>query len=506
MAILGNIIKKAIKLGEQFVEFDDPHRTQVETLRQLLNHARFTDIGRDYNFEAILNAEDPEKAFSESLPYFSYKEMNERYWQGLREGRVNQSWLGKPDYFALSSGTTGKESKRIPVTQEMLNSIQRAGRMQILALNELNLPDDFFEKEILMLSSSTKLQKNGDFLEGEISGISASTIPFWFRSYYKPGEEIASIDDWDSRVERIAEEAPNWDIGAISGIPSWVELLMEKLIEYHDVENIHEIWPNLEIYTSGGVAFGPYQKSFRQKLGRPIQVLDTYLASEGYLATQLDPKSEGMRLLLDNGIYFEFVPFNAENIDEGGKLKPEAKALNISQVIEEEEYILIISTNAGAWRYMIGDTVKIIDKKRAEIQITGRTKFFLNKVGSQLSVQKLDKAIEHLGSELDLSVREYTVSAQRNEQGEFEHYWYLGMDEPNGNEVKIAKELDEYLQLTNKNYKVARSKALKGVQVKTMPLEVFHQWNEHQKKKGGQVKMEKVMGDEKFGEWKEFLD
>jgi len=507
MAILGNIVKQAIKLGDKLIDLEKGHQAQQATLRHLLNYARFTAIGRAYDFEDILKSDDLEAAFREALPYFSYEEINQKYWQPLREGKINQSWLGSPDYFALSSGTTGKESKRIPVTQEMLDSIQRAGRLQILALNELDLPADFFEKEILMLSSSVDLKKHKGFLEGEISGISASTIPFWFRSYYRPGEEIASINDWDKRVERIAKEAPKWDIGAISGIPSWVELMLEKIIQHHKVDHIHQVWPNLEVYTSGGVAFSPYEKSFRQKLGRPIHVLDTYLASEGYLATQLDPKSEGMRLLLDNGVYYEFVPHKAEHIDESGKVKPSARALNISEVEEDEEYVLIISTNAGAWRYMIGDTVKIIDKEKAEIQITGRTKFFLNKVGSQLSVQKIDAAIKALESAEDLSIKEYTVSAQRNEEGEFEHYWYLGLDERTAvSAEKMASRLDEYLQEANKNYKVARNKALKGLRVTALDADTFYDWNDHQKKKGGQVKMEKVMGDEQFAKWQDFLE
>jgi len=506
MAILGNLIKQIIKFGEQFVELENPEKAQEECLQDLLKQAKDTQFGKDHHFREILESENLGSAFAKAVPYFSYEEMHERYWQKLLDGKGDQSWPGKPDYFALSSGTTGKESKRIPVTDEMLGSIRRAGRMQILALNQLELPDDFFEKEILMLGSSTDLQENKEFLEGEISGISTSTIPFWFRSYYKPGEEIAAIENWDERVQKIAENARNWDIGALSGIPSWIELMLERIIEHHQVEHIHEIWPNLEVYTSGGVAFGPYEKSFRQKLGRPIQVLDTYLASEGYLATQIDPRAEGMRLLVDNGIYFEFVPFIPEHIDQGGKVSPSAKSLTIGEIEDGKEYVLIISTNAGAWRYMIGDTVKVIDKTKAEIVISGRTKFFLNKVGSQLSVQKLDTAIQELEEEFDFAVKEYTLSAQRDEHGEFKHYWYLGTEEKSYSEAELAEGLDKKLQAANKNYKVARSKALKGVELKLLDPSVFHDWSAARKKKGGQVKMEKVMGDERFEEWKQFLE
>lgn len=228
----------------------------------------------------------------------------------------------------------------------------------------------------MMLGSSTHLQKEGDHEEGEISGISASNIPFWFRSYYKPGEEIASIDEWDERVQKIAENAKNWDIGALTGIPSWLELMMKKVIEFHGAKNIHEIWPNLMVYTTGGVAFEPYQKSFNALLAHPIIVIDTYLASEGFLAYQQRPETNAMKLVLDNGIYFEFVPFKAEYVNEDGSITDDAPVISLKDVKENDDYILLISTVSGAWRYLIGDTIKFTDVERHEIRITGRTKFF----------------------------------------------------------------------------------------------------------------------------------
>lgn len=354
-----------------------------------------------------------------------------------------------------------------------------------------------------MLGSSTDLEETGDHKEGEISGISASRIPFWFRGYYKPGEEIAQIEDWDERVDRIAENAKNWDIGALTGIPSWMELMLKKVIEHHKVANIHEIWPNLQVYTSGGVAFEPYEKSFNALLAHPITVIDTYLASEGFLAYQSRPETHAMKLVLDNGIFYEFVPFKPDYINEDGSIKDDAPVVLLKDVKQDEDYILLISTVSGAWRYLIGDTIKFTDVERHEIKITGRTKFFLNVVGSQLSVNKMNDAVQELEQKFDIEIPEFTLAAVRID-GEFYHSWYLGT-EADIDDEKLADALDQALKDANKNYSVARSKALKGVKVKSIPPALFHEWNAVNKKKGGQVKMEKVMNEEKFAAWESFI-
>lgn len=354
-----------------------------------------------------------------------------------------------------------------------------------------------------MLGSSTDLEEYNNALEGEISGISASNIPFWFENYYKPGKEIAKIDDWDMRIERIAEKAADWDIGALSGIPSWMELMLQKVIDYNGLNNIHEIWPNLQVYTSGGVAFGPYKKSFNALLGKPITVIDTYLASEGFIAFQERPETDAMKLVTDNGIYFEFVPFNPDYIKPDGSLVQNAPSLTISEVELNQDYVLVISTVAGAWRYLIGDTIEFTDIERAEIKITGRTKFFLNTVGSQLSVNKLNDAVQHLEKEYDIEIPEYTLCANRIKDN-FYHCWYLGTDSKIDTE-KLSKSLDNFLKDANKNYKVARSKALEGVKVNTVSPSIFHDWSGTNKKKGGQVKMERVMGQDRFADWETFV-
>lgn len=505
MAILGNIIKGVIEVTGKLIPDQDHIKAQQKVLKELLETAIDTEFGKHYQFNKILNSENIADSFAKTIPFFDYNKMNSEWWYKLHEGKENVTWPGTPDYFALSSGTTGKTSKKIPVTNAMLNAIRKTGIDQVVALNNFNLPANFFEKEIMMLGSSTELQENQDYLEGEISGISASNIPFWFRPYYKPGEEIAKIDDWDLRVKEIANNAKNWDIGALSGIPSWMELMLQEVIKFHNVDTIHQIWPNLQVYTSGGVAFDSYEKSFNALLSKPITIIDTYLASEGFLAFQTRPETSAMQLATDNGIYFEFVPFKPEYIKEDGSLVANAEVKTLAEVELHQDYVLIISTVSGAWRYLIGDTIEFTDIERAEIKITGRTKFFLNVVGSQLSVNKMNTAVKKLEDFFKIEITEYTISAKRI-NGDYFHSWYLGTENTELDSKEIAQKLDKYLKEANKNYKVARSKALKGVKVKLVKPKVFHNWNDSNKKKGGQVKMERVMGEDKFETWEAFVD
>ncbi len=506
MTILGNIIKSAIEITDKVIPEKSHSENQKEVLHHLLKKASKTAFGIHYRFDAILKSNDPSKTFSKSIPYFDYQRIYEQWWKRQLEGEVDVTWPGKANYYALSSGTTGKTSKRIPITDEMLECIRKAGVKQVLALSHFNMEPEFFEKEVMMLGSSTALHEEDGHLEGEISGISASRLPFWFKGFYKPGEEISSIVDWDEKVDKIAKHAKDWDIGAICGIPSWNELMIKKVMEYHGASTIHEVWPNLQVFASGGVAFEPYRKSFNALMGKPMTIIDTYLASEGFIACQTrENKEMAMSLITDNGIYFEFVPFIEENIDENGGILPEAPSLTIDEVEPQTDYAMIISTVSGAWRYLIGDTIRFTNVENAEMIISGRTKHFLNVVGSQLSVLKMNKAIQQLEVDYNVAIPEFTVAAVRPYE-EYIHHWYLGVDGDFSmlNEEEVAAKLDAYLQEANKNYAVARSKALHGVKVSLVPLDVFYKWNERAKSKGGQVKMPKVMKEEAFLEFKKF--
>lgn len=502
MAILGGVIKKAIDINAFISSEPEPAKAQHEVLIELLKKAKRTAFGLKYGFNEILNSEDPIATFQQRVPVFDYDAMYAEWWHYLLDGHQNVTWPGGQDYFALSSGTTSNK-KYIPVTPEMIKAIKKAGMQQVASLTNFDLPANFFEKDILMLGSSTSLIKAEDHEEGEISGISAANIPGWFSSFYKPGEEIASISDWDEKVRRIAEEAPNWDVGSISGIPSWVELMLKEIINHNKLETIHDIWPDLQVYTSGGVAFEPYRASIEKLLARPLIYIDTYLASEGYLATQKRPDTDAMALIVDNGVFFEFVPFAEENIDEEGRVNKEAPVFTLEEVEENKDYVLLISTVAGAWRYMIGDTVVITDKERGEIRISGRTKHYLNVVGEQLSIQKMNMAIQKLEDKFGLEVKEFTAATVCQNE-EYILKFVIGSDKEIDS-TKAAQLVDEELSNNNKNYKVARTKALKGVEVEVVPIEKFYSWSKEYKKLGGQAKIPRVMKEDAFKDFRAFV-
>jgi hypothetical protein len=502
MALLGGVIKKAIDFNGLISRDPNPYKAQKAVLLQLLKKARLTAFGMKYNFSEILSGNDPVTAFQQNVPVHDYDAMYEEWWHYLLKGHQNITWPGGQKYFALSSGTTSNK-KYIPVTRDMIDAIRKSGMQQVLSLKNFDLPSDFFQKDILMLGSSTNLIQQTDHLEGEISGISAANIPAWFNSFYKPGAEIASISNWDDKVKRIAEEAPKWDIGSISGIPSWVELMLKEIIAHNNLNTIHDIWPNLHVYTSGGVAFEPYRKSMEKLLGRPLIYIDTYLASEGYLATQKRSDTNAMALIVNNGVFFEFVPFIEENIDEEGRVKQGVKVLTLEQAEENKEYVLLISTVAGAWRYMIGDTVIITDKKRSEIQISGRTKHYLNVVGEQLSVQKMNMAIQKLEEAYNIEIEEFVASTVFVDE-KYIMRWIIGTDK-DIDTVKAAEIIDRELCDNNKNYAVARTKALKGVEVESVPVDFIYKWSEEFKKLGGQAKIPRVMKEDAFNEFREYV-
>lgn len=498
MAIIGEIIKRAIKVNGLITSDTRPEVAQQEVLKDLLFRAKQTAFGRQFGFAQILESEDPVRSFQEQVPIFDYDKLYAEWWHFLEEGHENVTWPGGQRFFALSSGTTSN-SKAIPVTDDMLDSFRKSGIQQVLSMKNFDIPAEFFEKNIMMLGSSTNLKDHHGFLAGEISGITAANLPMWFRKFYKPGKKIAASDTWEQRVKRIAKAAPKWDVGTISGIPSWAELMLKEIIRYHKLETIHDIWPNLQVYTTGGVAFGPYRKSFEKLFSKPVTYIDTYLASEGYLATQKRPDTNAMSLIVDNGVFFEFVPFKPENMDEEGRVRQDAEVLTLKDVQEGEEYVLLISTVSGTWRYMIGDTVIVANKELGEITISGRTKHFLNVVGEQLSVNQMNQAIQRVQEKFDIQIQEFTMATVLQDE-QYISKWYIGADQ-SFEDDDLSSFLDTELCNNNKNYKVARSQSLSDVHVRVIPVAHFHDWSANFKKLGGQTKIPRVMKEEEFNEF-----
>ena len=503
MPLLNSIFKTSVSLNSK-IEFRKKTSLQIQqrTLTQLLKSAANTRFGQFYDFEKILNSKSPIEFFQKNIPLHDYDKIYNEWWYLALQNIENITWKGRAKYFALSSGTTGAPSKYLPITKDMLKANNRTGFRIFMNLTKFNLPPAIYTKEKMILGGSTSLIQQNGFKIGDLSGITTSQLPSWIQFSHRPEKKITKIKDWNERIKIIVQEAPKWDIGFIMGMPSWIQLMMEKIISYHEVKNIHEIWPNLSCFIHGGISFDPYKKSFEKLLGKPLTYIETYLASEGFIAVQNRSDAKGMQLILDQGIFFEFVPFNENNFDTKGQIKSKAKALNISQVEEGVDYALIISTCAGAWRYLIGDTIRFTDKSRNEIVITGRTKHFLNICGEHLSVDNMNQAIRCVEEELNISICEFTVMSVPFKSS-FQHKWYLGCDKIIDKTV-LKNALDYHLKCLNADYETERNSML-GMDVVPLTISTFYEWQASQGKMGGQSKFPRVMKKEQFEKWESFV-
>lgn len=509
MAILGKLLKKGIRIREMLEEeYTSPFDLQKKELKELLLSANSTKFGKHYAFQEILAGfRKPGREFyshfRSQVPIHTYDKIHNEWWHLAQEGAKNVCWPGRVKYFALSSGTSEASSKYIPVTKDMTKAIQKTSVRQILSLSKYDLPPEIFESGILMLGGATHLNRRGSYFEGDLSGIQAARLPFWFQHFYKPGKRIAKNRQWDAKLDEIAGKAKEWDIGIIVGVPAWIQILIEKILAFHNVSSIHDIWPNLSVYVHGGVSFDPYRKGFERLLSRPIYYIETYLASEGFIAFQAYPNRRTMRLVLNNGIFYEFVPFDEKNFDANGEIRPDAETLLIDELTVGKEYALLLSTCAGAWRYLIGDVIKFTSLEESELVITGRTKHFLSLCGEHLSVDNMNKVIELVSNELNIDIPEFTVAGIPHDSL-FAHRWFIGTDDPVDRDV-LRKKIDAQLMVLNDDYAVERSAALKEIFVDVLPVDAFYGWLERKGKVGGQNKFPRVMKKAQLEDWTQYL-
>ena len=485
---------------------NDARRQQIRVLKKLLKKARFTEFGQRYHFDQALLQKDPVAVFQQQVPIHDYNKIYTEWWQKTLDGVPDVAWPGKIKYYALSSGTSEAASKYIPVTRDLLRSNQINYIRQLISVfsyeeaNKKSLTRGF-----LMLGGATDLQKgSAGWYAGDLSGILAKKRPFWFQTFYKPGGRIAAIRDWNQKLTEIVEHAKEWDIGYIVGVPAWCQMCMEMIIEHYKVKNIHEIWPNFGVFVHGGVAFEPYKKGFEKLLGRPIVYIENYLSSEGFIGFKTREHAKGMQLILNNNIFFEFVPFDEKNFDADGKLVEKPEVRMIHEVEAGKEYALLMSTNAGAWRYLIGDTIKFVDMDKHEVVITGRTKHFLSLVGEHLSVENMNRAIQMVSEELNISIPEYTVTGFPYE-GLFAHKWYVATDDHVEADV-LRKRIDQHLRQLNDDYATERDSALKEVFLEVLTEDRFMKFMELKGKLGSQHKFPRVMKGKMLEDWKRFLE
>jgi hypothetical protein len=505
MQILGSILKRAVDLRGKIPKRSNFDVQQKKVLKKLLKKAEFTAFGEHFHFTKLLQEKNPIDAFQQTVQMYDYSSIYKQWWYRAIKGEPYVCWPGHIKYFALSSGTSEAASKYIPVTKEMLSAFKRGSVRQIVAQAHYDLPKEHFEKGMLMIGGSTLLDFNGSHYSGDLSGITAANIPVWFQRFYKPGKNISRYKDWETKLIEIIRNAKDWDIGVIVGVPAWIQIILERIIEFYKVETIHDIWPNLRIYVHAGVSIEPYRKSIGKLTAFPLIYSDTYLASEGLIAYQERPNPDnGMRMLLDNGIFYEFVPFNEQNFDTDGNLKPNALALSIKDVELGKEYALLMSTCAGAWRYLIGDTIRFTDLEHAEIVITGRTKHYLSLCGEHLSVENMSRAIKLTADDLKLEFNEFAVAGIPY-QNLFAHQWYIGSNKASSEDA-IKERLDFHLKEINDDYRVERIAALKDIFVKVLPDSAFIDFMATKGKLGSAHKFPRVLKGALLKEWQTFIN
>ncbi len=492
-------LAKALRLPE-----NNLRQQQVRVIKKLMRKARFTEFGQHFRFDEILLSKNPVDKFRELVPVYDYNKIYKDWWHKTLENKPDICWPGKIKYYALSSGTSESSSKYIPVTNDLLRGNKMVMIKQLLSLRTYqDIPVMSIGKGWLTIGGSTHLQKQKGYFSGDLSGITQLKAPFWFQPFYKPGKKIARNRDWDKRINEIVEKAPEWDIGFIVGVPAWIQLTMEKIIERHQVKTIHDIWPNLAFFVHGGVAFEPYKKGFEKLLAKPLIYIETYLASEGFIAFQDRQHATGMRLVTSEHIFHEFIPFDQNNFDEDGNVVAKPEVLMIDEVDEGRDYALLLSTSAGTWRYLIGDTIRFVNKERAEIIITGRTKHFLSLVGEHLSVDNMNKAIQQVGEEMNICIPEFTVAGVPHE-GFFAHHWYVACDDV-VDKHELCNRIDKKLMELNDDYAVERASALKEVFLDVLTEDAFMEFMRLKGKIGGQHKFPRVLKGGMLEDWQKFL-
>ena len=492
-------LARALRLPENNIR-----QQQLRVLKKLLRKAQFTEFGQQYRFDEILLSKNPIEKYKELIPVHDYNKIYKEWWHKTLENIPDICWPGKIKYYALSSGTSEASSKYIPVTNDLLKGNKMVMIKQLLSLRTYqDIPVLSIGKGWLTIGGSTHLEKQKGYYAGDLSGITQIKAPFWFQPFYKPGKKIAKTRDWDKKINEIVEKAPEWDIGFIVGVPAWIQLTIEKIIERYKVKTIHDIWPNLAFFVHGGVAFEPYKKGFEKLLAKPLNYIETYLASEGFIAFQDRQYAKGMRLVTSEHIFHEFIPFDQKNFDGDGNVVPDPEVLMIDEIEEGKDYALLLSTSAGAWRYLIGDTVKFVNKERAEIIITGRTKHFLNLVGEHLSVDNINKAIQQAGEEMNISIPEFTVAGVPYD-GFFAHHWYVACNDT-VDKNELCRQIDSHLKKLNDDYAVERTSALKGVFVEVLSEDDFMEFMRKIGKIGGQHKFPRVLKGKMLEDWQRFV-
>lgn len=483
------ILKKRIHQIELFLKY--PHEVQEELLFNLLKQAEQTVVGKRYDFSSIKNY----STFNERIPIATYEEL-EPFIEQTRQGAQNVFWNSNIKYFAKSSGTTNAKSKFIPVSNEALENNHYKASKDLLALYLHNNEDSqLFVGKSLRLGGSKQLYENNNTFFGDLSAILIDNMPIWAEFSSTPSNKVSLMSDWETKLPAIIKESIQENVTSLAGVPSWMMVLLNHALEQTGKNNLLEIWPNVEVYFHGGVSFDPYKEQYKKLFPKDnFKYYEIYNASEGFFALQDLNNSNELLLMLDYGIFYEFIP-----MDTFGKINQ--KIIPLSEVELHKNYALVITTNSGLWRYLIGDTIRFTSLNPYKIRVTGRTKHHINVFGEELMVENTDVAIAKTCAELNCEVVDYTVAPVfMSEKTKGAHEWIIEFKKKPEDIHLFSKILDLKLQELNSDYEAKRynNMTLNSLIVNVARENLFYDWLKANDKLGGQHKVPRLSNERKY--------
>lgn len=493
MKLLSPAISKLARLRLWRIQnwINHPVASQRETLQDLVASAQYTVFGKEYNFSTLFTV----KAFKERVPIHEYEDISP-YIMRMMDGEENVLWNTPVKWFAKSSGTTSDKSKFIPVSDESLEENHFQASKDVITTYYKNFPaSDLLTGKALVVGGSHQVNKLHDDIQyGDLSAVLMQNTPFWGQWIRTPELSIALLDEWESKIEQLAQTTAEENVTSLAGVPTWTLLLLKRILEIKGKKTIKEVWPNLELYINGGVSFVPYRSQFESIIGKPINYLEIYNASEGFFAAQQRPEDNGMTLFTEHGIFYEFMP-----VEEYGKARP--RTIGLHEVCIDKQYAIIISTSGGLWRYLVGDTIQFTSLNPYMIKVSGRLKHYMNAFGEEVIVDNSDKAISIAAERTNTVVTDYTAAPiYFTEHSNGGHEWLIEFAQPPENLDKFTEELDTALKSINSDYEAKRHKgiALRMPLVRALPSGSFSEWLRSKNKMGGQHKVPRLSNDRKI--------
>lgn len=493
MKLLSPAISRLARLRLWRIEnwITDPIAAQRQVLQYLITEAQYTEFGRKYNFHKLFSI----KEYKKTVPIHEYDDIKP-YILKMMEGEQNILWNTPVNWFAKSSGTTSDKSKFIPISDESLTDNHFKASKDVLTNYYKNFPEsDLLTGKSLVVGGSHQVHHiNDDIHYGDLSAVLMQNTPFWGHWIRTPELSVALLDEWENKIEKLAETTIKENVTSIAGVPTWTIVLIKRILEISGKQHLIDVWPNLELYIHGGVSFVPYREQLHRLVGKPIHYLEIYNASEGFIAGQDKPDEEGLLLYTDHGIFYEFMPS-----EEYGKENPETIGLNDVEL--NKNYALIISTNGGLWRYLIGDTIKFTSLHPFKIKVTGRLKHYINAFGEEIIVNNSDYAIAVASDKTGAIVTDYTAApVYFSENSNGAHEWLVEFDKPPDHLDKFIYELDNALKSVNSDYEAKRQKdiALRMPVLHALKKGTFTEWLRSKNKLGGQHKVPRLSNERTF--------